>query len=377
MVFMVVITWNWWFHRFGDFPWDNIDDRRNRLIHIFKNCSLFGLFLTLHRFVSRQQRCPNESSATKPRQSTLRRMISGDDCRPLFPRLLVAIRPWSFPAALSPLMITFVTLSRSPRVEVNWLAAGIFSAGIVSLQGAANLLNSFCDYSTGLDQPATAGDRTMVDSLVSRREFPFVFVSMCVGWFLSFILTIPHHPVTLRSYLAVCAVGVSLAVLYSYGSRPLKYLGLGDLTVFISFGPLLVIAASIAVVPTGDPDLTPVILRTFPAALLVVAILHANNHRDLTVDESSHARTLSVRLGRKLSEIYFNSLLIGPVIYCLLLSWFWPQHRGLSLGCLVTPFSLRLIKIVTSGNVPRDIDAQTAQVMLLFGVCVTIGIVCI
>lgn len=51
-VFMVVITWSWWFRRFGIYIWDVVSDeeRRMRTIHCLKNLSIFGFILVLsHR----------------------------------------------------------------------------------------------------------------------------------------------------------------------------------------------------------------------------------------------------------------------------------------------------------------------------------------
>ncbi len=51
LVFMVIITWNWWFRRNGEFIWNVADplDYRNRTIHCLKNLSIFGLLLMNYR----------------------------------------------------------------------------------------------------------------------------------------------------------------------------------------------------------------------------------------------------------------------------------------------------------------------------------------
>jgi hypothetical protein len=48
-IFMVLITWSWWFRRFGEFVWEVADneDRRMRTIHCLKNLSIFGFILCL------------------------------------------------------------------------------------------------------------------------------------------------------------------------------------------------------------------------------------------------------------------------------------------------------------------------------------------
>ena len=293
--------------------------------------------------------------------------------RPMFPRFLIATRPWSFPAALSPLLITFTILFLSSNIILH--KAVLFTVGIVALQGAANLLNSFCDFENGLDQPETAGDRTMVDALVTRKEFPFLFLSVVGIWFLSFVSTLPVASAVFTSYLFVYVAGLTLAVLYSAGSPPLKYIGFGDFVVFMAFGPLLVIAASWAcAIDASAVDMNRILLVAAPASILVVAILHANNHRDLKVDAKNSAKTISVRLGAQLSKVYYDFLVLSPALLSLVVALWSSEDRGMLGGALILPLSLRLCSLVKSESVPREIDAETAKVMLMYGLLTSAGI---
>jgi hypothetical protein len=49
LLFMLIITWNWWFRRNGEYLWEVQDpiDKRNRVIHCLKNASIFGLLSTI------------------------------------------------------------------------------------------------------------------------------------------------------------------------------------------------------------------------------------------------------------------------------------------------------------------------------------------
>ena len=69
---------------------------------------------------------------------------------------------------------------------------------------------------------------------------------------------------------------------YTAGPAPLKYLGLGDLAVLICFGPGMIAYSSSLLV--GTVPVAAVVLA-LPAALYVVAILHANNYRDIESDK--------------------------------------------------------------------------------------------
>jgi 1,4-dihydroxy-2-naphthoate octaprenyltransferase len=295
------------------------------------------------------------------------------DARPIFPRLIIATRPWSFPAALSPLFITFAILWLDSNL--NFVHGALFAIGITALQAAANLLNSFCDFRNGLDREETAGDRTLVDELVTKKEFPFLFLSVVAIWFVSFVSTLPFSSSIFTRYLAVYVAGLSLSVLYSAGSPPLKYIGFGDVAVFLSFGPLLVVAGAWAC--AADPttvDLRRIVVSTIPAAILVVAILHANNHRDMKVDAINSAKTVSVRLGAKLSKRYYDFLVLSPSFLAAAIAVSLPRSVGLVGGVLVLPLGLRVSRLMSSDTIPRDIDAETAKIMLLFGLLESVGL---
>ena len=292
---------------------------------------------------------------------------------PLFPRLIIATRPWSFPAALSPLLITFSILYLDDNLD--FVNAVLFSTGIVALQAAANLLNSFCDFRSGLDIPETAGDRTLVDALVTKEEFPFLFLSVVGVWFVSFVSTLPFASPIFSQYVVAYVAGLALSVLYSAGTPPLKYIGFGDLAVFLSFGPLLVTAGTWACAITPlSADVGRVILTSFPAAILVVAILHANNHRDMKEDAKNSARTVSVRLGKEMSEYYYYFLVLSPPAIAGGMGLLLPGAKGLLGGVLVFPMAVNLVRMVNGRHVPRDIDAETAKMMLIFGVLTSLGL---
>jgi 1,4-dihydroxy-2-naphthoate octaprenyltransferase len=236
-------------------------------------------------------------------------------------------------------------------------------------------LNSFCDFKNGLDKYETSADRTMVDELVYKSEFPWLFSKLNLLWFLSFIYTIPDDYETRKRFLGIYAIGVMLAVLYSAGSVPLKYIGLGDVAIFLSFGPLLVIAGALsASINSSLIHFIELLLLTIPSTILVVGILHANNHRDLDVDSKNNARTVSVRLGDRLSRVYYMFLVVSPVLLSVLAGMY--VRPGAMLGGMILPMSIRLVKLVSNGraNIPRDIDAETAKVMLVYGILTSAGI---
>ena len=95
------------------------------------------------------------------------------------------------------------------------------------------------------------------------------------------------------------------------GYTLLKARALGDLAVFLDFG--LLGAAGAWIVQTGSFSWLPV-LWTVPMAMLVIAILHANNWRDIASDGERRVSTVAGRLGDRGSLAYYGVLIFGPVL---------------------------------------------------------------
>ena len=106
--------------------------------------------------------------------------------------------------------------------------------------------------------------------------------------------------------------GALVAVTYTAGPFPLAYNGLGELAAGVFMGPLIVVGAYY-VMSRGQvaPDLW---LISLPVALMVAAILHANNLRDLEADRAVNKRTLAVLLGRGAARVEYMLLVGGAYV---------------------------------------------------------------
>src|SRR6266511_742917 len=102
--------------------------------------------------------------------------------------------------------------------------------------------------------------------------------------------------------LLVGVVCVAAAVLYTGGPRPYGYAGFGELAVLVFFG--LVATTGTAYVQTERLEGL-ALAASVPVGLGAVAILLANNIRDLDGDRAAGKRTLVVRLGRARSRSLF------------------------------------------------------------------------
>jgi 1,4-dihydroxy-2-naphthoate octaprenyltransferase len=192
------------------------------------------------------------------------------------------------------------------------IAAALIVA--LALQVGVNYANDYFDGVRGVDAPGRVGPPRLTASglaspaAVAAAAILALGVAMAAGA----ALALAVHP----WLLGLGAAAVIGAVLYSGGPRPYAARGLGELAVFVFFGPVAV--AGTAYVQSGDSVPPAVWWASIPVGLLCVGILMVNNLRDITSDAATGKRTLAVRLGEARTRTLFAvvvaaAFLVPPV----------------------------------------------------------------
>jgi 1,4-dihydroxy-2-naphthoate octaprenyltransferase/uncharacterized membrane protein YphA (DoxX/SURF4 family) len=229
---------------------------------------------------------------------------------------------------------------------------------------AANLTNTYYDFKKGVDKD-DADDRTLVDKTVSEE----VVFYLAVGLFAASTAIIIFLAATVGLIVLLPAVpGILLAFFYTADPCNLKAMGLGDVAVFLNFGPLLMAGVSIAVLGFVEPQ---IMLFSVPVGLLTDAILHANNHRDVKADAAAGVKTLAQYLGEEKSYHFYIALLFGSYAICTLaaISYGW---RLLIVWCNL-PWTVYIIRrfrggctfAVGTADKKKNDDAATNHSVLL------------
>jgi 1,4-dihydroxy-2-naphthoate octaprenyltransferase len=242
---------------------------------------------------------------------------------------------------------------------------------MMALHSAANMLSDVFDFRRGLDRNVTPVSGAIVRGwLTDRQVLAGSLVLLAAGTVSGLLIA----AATGRSLFVVGAIGLAVGTGYSL----LKARALGDLAVFLNFG--LLGAAGAWIVQTRSFSWIPV-AWTVPMSLLVAAILHANNWRDIGSDGERRVTTVAGLLGDRGSLVYYGGLLFLPFLIDIALiagprlvrAPLPPMPLTFLVVLLALPSALRLWGRAARRAAPRRpldfviLDGATATHNLVFG----------
>lgn len=181
-----------------------------------------------------------------------------------------------------------------------WL---VITLGLFIAHGANNLLNDYTDFSRGVDKDnyfrTQYGVHPLVQSFWTRRQQLHWFVVSGALAFLSGVYALVYtnfSPVVIGLF----AFGALVLLFYTW---PLKYLALGELAIFLIWGPILVAAVYVVLAGGWNEQVWNVALAGVPFGLSVVSI-NIGKHIDKSAeDRRKGVGTLPVRIGEKAARI--------------------------------------------------------------------------
>lgn len=221
---------------------------------------------------------------------------------------VVALRPWSFTASLTPVGLGSCLAYRALGVFNIWIFLAVCVTALC-VHAAGNLTNTYFDYVKGVDNKKS-DDRTLVDQKLNPND---VVAMGSIAYFLGclgFLVLVCLSPAKMEHLSLVYFGGISGSFLYT-GGLGLKYVALGDVIIFLTFGPIIVLFSFIS---QGGPLSWTPLFYAIPLAFNTVAILHSNNTRDMRTDAAAGIVTLAIIVGETGSYIIFTFLLFTPYI---------------------------------------------------------------
>lgn len=282
---------------------------------------------------------------------------------------VLATRPWSFPASVMPVVVTLAYLFWRQQ-EMNGLNGLWAVLNIIVFHAAGNTWSDYFDFVKGVDAKDTFGARTLTDGLFEAAEIRRLALGLLA------VAVLGGIGMLLRTgwpLLWIGLGGVACTLLYPY----LKYKALGDWVIAIAYAWLPMWGTSF--VATGHIDMH-VLLLALPVGMITVAILHANNTRDITTDARAHIVTLAMKLGTGVSGHLYAFWVGGPfvcVAVCLGLGLFpvWTLLTFLALPQAVA--QIRRIESCRGADtaVIANLDELTAKFQLQFSLLLALSFV--
>jgi 1,4-dihydroxy-2-naphthoate polyprenyltransferase len=283
-----------------------------------------------------------------------------------FAQWISGARPRTLPNAVAPVV--------AGTGAAAWLHSAVWWKALLALAVALALIigvNYANDYSDGIrgTDDARAGPLRLVGSRLAtpRSVLTAALVGLAVGAVAGLTLALLTAP-WLIVVGAACLAG---AWLYTGGSKPYGYAGLGELAVFVFFGLVAVLGTQYT--QALRVDWVGLVLAVSIGALSS-SVLVANNLRDIPTDAQSGKITLAVRLGDARTRVLYQTLLTTAAALTMVLTAATPWC---AVGLVATPLALRAVAPVRSGRLGPDLIPvlrDTGLAMMVWAIAVTLAL---
>ncbi|MGW0516615.1 1,4-dihydroxy-2-naphthoate polyprenyltransferase [Crossiella sp. NPDC003009] len=251
----------------------------------------------------------------------------------------------------------------------NALQAVLCLVVALSLVIGVNFANDYSDGIRGTDDNRVGplrlvGSGTAPPKTVLRAALACFALSAVAGAVIA--LTSGHW-----WFIPLGAVCIAAAWFYTGGKKPYGYAALGEIAVFLFFGPVAVLGT----LYIQSSELTGAgIGGAVGAGLFSASVLVSNNLRDIPSDREAGKRTLAVLLGDRDTRGLYTALVVVPFLLTTLIGFREPWAL---LGFLAAPlvfFSLRRVLRGDTGLKLIPVLKDTALAMLVWSLGTGIGL---
>jgi 1,4-dihydroxy-2-naphthoate octaprenyltransferase len=200
--------------------------------------------------------------------------------------------------------------------KVNFLAWFILALGLVLAHAANNIFNDFTDYSRGVDKDnyyrTMYGPQPLSSGLMTRRQHLTYFG---VTAFLAFLCGVYLVFFRGNDWLVWVLLGLGAFFVLFY-TWPLKYIAMGELSVLIVWGPLMIGGGYYVLTGAWNWN---VVWASLPYVLGVVTVIFGKHIDKLPVDKAKKIFTLPVLIGEKAARYVLLAMIVLPYLLVLVL----------------------------------------------------------
>lgn len=293
-----------------------------------------------------------------------------------FKAWLLAARPKTLTGAAVPVIIGLAlawTDAREYGDDVfSYFAAALCLLFALTMQVDANFVNDFFDYAKGNDDaetrlgPLRACTQGWVKIDSMKRAIASTTILACVIGL----------PLVYYGGLEMLLVG-ALCVLFCFlYTTHLSYVGMGDVLVLVFFG---IVPVSITYYVQLHTITWQVFWASIACGLVIDGLLIVNNYRDRDNDKRDGKKTLVVKIGAKATEWLYLTL---GIVAVLIGGVFWWSGHVLAfvlpfIYLVLHTFTWLKMRRIKEGRALNECLGETARNMLVYGLCVAIGLLAI
>jgi len=233
-----------------------------------------------------------------------------------------------------------------------WL---IITIGLFIAHGTNNLLNDYVDFDRGIDKDnyfrTQYGVHPLVQNFWDKREQMHWFFASGVLASLSGIFALFYtnfSPIVIGLF----ALGAFVLLFYTW---PLKYLGLGELAIFLIWGPIMIAGVYIVLAQGWTANVWNVALAGVPFGLSVASINIGKHIDKMADDKKKGVGTMPVRVGEKAARSINIAALI--LIYLVVIYLVFVPHYFTPVMLIVFLASKRLIRAINVISKPHPTKA--------------------
>ena len=276
-------------------------------------------------------------------------------------------RPRTLPNAVSPVLVGVG--AAAALGDVSWLRAVLALTVSLALIIGVNYANDYSDGVRGTDTDRV-GPMRLVGSGVAAPTAVRTAAFACFG--VAVVAGLALVALSGRWWLVVLGAACIVAAwFYTGGRRPYGYAGLGELAVFVFFGPVAVLGTQYVL--TGRLSGAGVAAAAAVGALSA-AVLVSNNLRDIRTDTAAGKRTLAVRLGDRRTRVLYAVLSAVPFVVTVGLA---PAAPAVLPALIAAALVLPAVRRVLRGCTGRELIAvlrDTGLAMLVWASATAIGL---
>lgn len=255
-------------------------------------------------------------------------------------------------------------------LSVNWWFALWALINIIFVHAAGNVWSDIADYRSGVDADDTFGVRQLVDGHFTPQEFKRLSLTLNV------IAVAGGLALVALTGLPLLYIGIA-GILLSLCYPRLKYNALGDVVIILCYSLLPMTGTSYIV---SDEIHWPVLWLAVPVGLITVAILHANNVRDIETDRRAGISTFPMLTGRQFGVWLYAAEVLVPFLWLVGLMIARVEPWWLGTAFLAMPVAVKNARTILAykhgGKASyAALDEKTAQLQLLFSLLLILGLI--